>query len=118
MRLHIVLFFGACLAGVSEGQFINPFDLANKWKASVDAITGLLKINKMMNEAASMSLPKPPAGGAEEAQGEVDEGAADADEAKAEVEEAAEAANAKQEEAGDGDVAANKTEEEVPKSEK
>lgn len=117
MRLHIVLFFCACLAGFSEGQFINPFDLAKKWKASMDAITGLLNFNKAM-QAASMNLPKPPAGGAEEAQGEVDEGAADADEAKAEVGEGAEAANAKQEEAGDHGAAVNETTKEVPKSKK
>lgn len=109
-----MLFFCACLAGVSEGQFVNPFDLVNKWKASVDAI---LNFNKMM-QVASMNLPKPPAGGAEEAQGEVDEGAADAVEAKAEVGEGAEGTDAKQEEAGNGDAAANETKEEVPKSEK
>lgn len=112
-----MLFVCACLAGVSKGQLMNPFDLAKKWKASMDAMTSLLNFNKAM-QAASMNLPKPPAGGAEEAQGEVDEGAADADEAKAEVGEGAEAANTKQEEAGDGDTAANETNEEVPKSKK
>lgn len=116
MRLHTVLFFCACLAGVSEG-FPNLFDAMNKWKASMDAITGLLSFNNMMQQA-SMNLPKPPADGAEEAQGEVDEGAADADEAKAEVEEGTEAPTVEQEEAVDGDAAANETKEEVPKSEK
>lgn len=127
-----MLFFCACLAGVSKGQFVNPFDLVSKWKASMDAISNF---NKIM-QVASMSFPKPPAGGPQEAQGEVDGGAADAGEAKAEVGEGAEAqpepdaqpepeaeaeaeaTNAKQEEAGDGDAAVNETKEEVPESKK